>query len=235
MSRLGGTPPAVRAAAERVLNDLASDPAFAAHVARAEIDRLVAAGDMIPRERLQLGPGLELTPVGRLAEVEAALAKALNALDQDTPDVDVALGVLLDVLPEDEGSAAPTEDSDGNETKGRAAPEDSDEARHVPEDSDSRPPGMAAPEDSDAKAEDSANADEKPAKTPAKKTTGSRRSRELVKKTKDGRPTAMPTDDVEHHCAHCGTLVEFEVAKMSWIKNREVRCTDDFNLPRAAS
>jgi hypothetical protein len=89
------TPPAVRDAAERLVTDLAGDERFAAHVAKSEIDRLVAAGELIPIGRLQLGGGLELTPMGRVATLEGAVASALALLDADLPNKVDALRAVL--------------------------------------------------------------------------------------------------------------------------------------------
>jgi hypothetical protein len=201
MARFGGTPPAVRSAAERVLADLAGDPEFAAHVAQAEVDRLVANGSLIPRERLQLGPGLELTPVGRLSTVEDALLKALAALEQETPDVDAALVALSAVAVVADDDEADPEDEDTDDVE-----DDDVEVK---------------PEPDPAKA-----------RKPAAKKSGTRRS-EVVKKTSDGRPVAMPTEDEIHHCTICGEVAPYPISKMSWIKGREVRCEEHFNTPSA--
>jgi len=99
-------PPAVRDAAERLLVNLVADERFAAHVAKSEIERLVAAGELVPLARLQMAGGLELTPIGRLAAVEGALRSALALCDADLPNrLDAVRAVLQRVL--DSAPAAP--------------------------------------------------------------------------------------------------------------------------------
>lgn len=112
-------PPAVREAAERLIGFISNDDVLANHVAEGLIDSRVAAGKLIPVEKLQLGPGLTLAPAGRIPELEAAVAAAIQALDGDKPRVDEALVALHKVtapeLPEPEGAVAA--DPDAAETE----------------------------------------------------------------------------------------------------------------------
>lgn len=64
---------AAAAAAARLVETLAGDAEFVAAVAEAEITRRVAAGDLVPRARLEVAPGLEITPRGRVTRLENAL------------------------------------------------------------------------------------------------------------------------------------------------------------------
>lgn len=137
------TPPAVRDAAERLVTDLAGDERFAAHVAKSEIDRRVAAGELVPISRLQLGGGLELTPMGRVATLEGAIASALALLDADLPNkLDAVRAVLVRV-----GAATPTAPMPPSPVTGAPEPAEVVEAPvAVVKDQapDGRPAGMLA-------------------------------------------------------------------------------------------
>lgn len=65
-------PKPVLDAAVRLIETLAGDPSFVDAVAEDEIKRRVAAGLLVPIERLQVAAGLSLTPAGRLEQLEAA-------------------------------------------------------------------------------------------------------------------------------------------------------------------
>ena len=136
--------PAVRGAAERLLVDLAADEKFVAHVAKAEIDRRVAAGELVPIGRLQLGGGLELTPMGRVAALEGAVSSALALLDADLPNMaDAVRAVLAPALPSGQPVVPPIT---GSPEPAEVLVEEEPVAARPPD--DGRPPGMLAPGES---------------------------------------------------------------------------------------
>lgn len=99
----------VMLAARQLVETLAADPAFVTDVAEQEIARRVAAGSLIPAERLQVAPGLTLAPTGRIEALEDILAAILQEVDDDAlPQalVDKATG-LLDLDETDEPPALP--------------------------------------------------------------------------------------------------------------------------------
>lgn len=71
-------------AAQALVMTLASDETFVSAVAEQEIARRVALGELVPRERLQIMPGLELAPSGRLAALERA-ARTVVKFSEDLP------------------------------------------------------------------------------------------------------------------------------------------------------
>lgn len=92
--RRGQLPQAVREAAERLVAGLVDDEALAAHVAEQRIDAEIAAGRLVPIEKLTVVGGLVLAPAGRIGELEQAVAAAIAALSGDKSSVDDALLVL---------------------------------------------------------------------------------------------------------------------------------------------
>lgn len=69
-------PAGVAEAAHRLINALASDLDFRAQVAKAEIDRQVAAGLLIPVERLQVAGGLVLVNASEVDDLRAVVDQA---------------------------------------------------------------------------------------------------------------------------------------------------------------
>lgn len=126
-------PPALREIAERHLTGLAADTKFAAHVAKTEIERQIEAGELVPISRLQLGGGLELTPMGRVATLEAAIAAALELLDSDEADKLDALRAVLTEAREAKPAPAPA---------AKAKPADKAAPTGEAVSDDGRPPGM---------------------------------------------------------------------------------------------
>lgn len=142
--------PAVRDAAERLLVDLAADEKFVAHVAKAEIERRVAAGELVPISRLQLGGGLELTPMGRVAALEGAISSALALLDAELPNMaDAVRAVLTHAHPANAtpDPSTPTKLATPKPISGSPEPAEvvdpTPPAKEVPD--DGRPAGMVAP------------------------------------------------------------------------------------------
>lgn len=72
----------IMVAARNLVETLAQDPAFVTEIADREIERRVAAGLLIPVERLQVAPGLTLAPIGRVEELESTL----NAVLTEAPE-----------------------------------------------------------------------------------------------------------------------------------------------------
>lgn len=80
----GSKDPLVQMARD-LLSQLAEDPALVDHIAENEIARRVAAGVLVPAERLQLVPGLALVPAGRVEHLEHLLHEAQAAAGDHLP------------------------------------------------------------------------------------------------------------------------------------------------------
>lgn len=108
----------LRDAADSLLAAAMTSPAIIDAVSQAEIDRLVAAGELIPRERLQLGPGLELAPMGRMADLEHAIIDALEYIEANKPRK--ALQALWKVMPPPADEAGPGDEEPGDDAEPEA-------------------------------------------------------------------------------------------------------------------
>lgn len=108
------------AAGHRLIQAVLTDTELVAHIAEQEIDRRIQSGELIRAEALQLGGGLELTPVGRLRQLETFVASLTNP-DASTAGVAEAAAAAL------AGPAVPDEAEDDE-----AAPEDELERRRRP-------------------------------------------------------------------------------------------------------
>lgn len=196
-------------AGARAARMLAADTEFAQAVSRAEINRLITVGKLIPAERLMLGPGLELTPAGRLARLEAAVTEAIGFLDTDDAKVDEALIALM-------AAHAPLPGEQAQDTQPEPEPDgDADEPAPTPR----KTPAKKAPAKTAAK------------KAPAKKAaaakkTGARSTRIETKSA--SQPSTMPNDpDTEYRCGRCQTVVDLDVAKLSYIRTRMILCRNE--------
>lgn len=202
MTQAQTIPPAVRSAAETAVSGLLADRAFVAHVARQEVERLVASGTMVTAASLTLGQW-QFTPAGRMAALEAAISGALDLLAADEPDLEEVRALLWSTIPE--------EDDPHVELDLDPQPEDEPETAVEP------PPAKPKPV--------AKKATKKTSTAPAKA------KRPAVKKSATGRPVEMPTEDEEFFCSECEVEVDFETAKMSWIRTRLIRCVEHFNVP----
>lgn len=73
-------------AALSLVQTVAADEAFVSAVAEQEIARRIALGELVPRERLQIMPGLELAPAGRLAALERAARTVVKYAEEMPPE-----------------------------------------------------------------------------------------------------------------------------------------------------
>lgn len=128
--------------ARRLVDALAKDREFVEHVTNDEIEKRIAAGLLIPAERLQVAPGLTLVQVGRVEALEQLVADILDddqadALPQDI--LDRAHG-LLDPGPVDEPDPTPESGS------AEALPDEDEEAPEDDDDGEPEPPPQPEPE-----------------------------------------------------------------------------------------
>lgn len=155
-------------AARQLVEHLAGDAVFVKQVADEEISRRIAAGLLIPTDRLQLAPGLTLVPTGRIDALEGVLTAILDESDGvPQPLVDKATA-LLNVAP-------------------LAGPEDP----ALP----GAPPEPEPPADDDEPPVDDGPTDEEPApaKGPAEKKTRTRADRRPLP-TEPGKCTDCDTE-----------------------------------------
>lgn len=92
------------------------EPALVKALVEPRIQEMIAAGDLVPRSRLQLGVGLELGPVGL---EQAARALVAAAGEVDVPEIEGfsdALALLVRVLNRIEAPAVPDAAHDEPET-----------------------------------------------------------------------------------------------------------------------
>lgn len=136
-------PPAAREAAERLITALVDDEAFASFAAEAKIAADVAAGLLVPAEKLSIGGGLVLAPAGRIAELERAVQGAIAALSLDTPSVDDALLALHMATPASEPE--PTADTEPAGDTKEAAPDEAPDEPEPEEKHDKRLGGKRGP------------------------------------------------------------------------------------------
>lgn len=205
----------LRQAGDRLIAAVLAEPAIIDAVSKTRIDSLVEAGHLIPSERLVLGPGFELTPRGRLAELEEAIIEALDLLEAD--DGRKAMMALLKVMPDPEPDQV----------------EDQGPGSKDPVDVDADPvadPEPEAPEDDDEDGPESAIA-----AALAGLTAGPDEPEPEPAAT--GRPNGMPGPDDIEPCAVCGDGVPFDQSSMSWIRFRRVLCRPHFEgyNPKAAA
>lgn len=116
----------INAAAAALIETLATDREFVALIAEPEIERQVAAGDLIRAETLMVAPGLELVPIG----VREALRAHLQEIAEH-PEV-VSIEALADLRDRCGrllvgGEAPGPAESSGGDPAGQAPPPTDDE------------------------------------------------------------------------------------------------------------
>lgn len=142
-------PPAVRQAAEQLIDALAADPVLVAYISEAAIAAKVASGELVPAQRLMIGE-LMLQPVTRVAELEATIRTLNDAIDDaldalDAGDPGQAASVLAATIPPDEADEEvpvdePEFDDDGDEPEVGPEPEpDAEPERDVDPDPEPEP------------------------------------------------------------------------------------------------
>lgn len=120
-------------AARQLVEHLSNDPVFVKQVADEEIDRRVAAGLLIPTDRLQLAPGLTLAPTGRIESLEEILTAIIDGTEGIRQDlIDQAAGLLDFSGPPAPAAEEATEEEPA--LPGAPEPEPEPEDEPVPED-----------------------------------------------------------------------------------------------------
>lgn len=111
-------------AARQLVETLAADETFVRQVTDEEVARRVAAGTLIPAERLTVAPGLTLAPTGRIEALEDVLAAILQEVGDDGLSqalIDKATGLLtVDPTPGPALPGAPAGEEAGEEEEGPA-------------------------------------------------------------------------------------------------------------------
>lgn len=207
MPRADKTPPAVRDAAEGLIVSLLSQPELVAMVAEHEIQRQVNAGNLIPVSRLQMGPGLELAPRGRIAELEETIRQAIGFLG------DAEFKAAFDLLSKVD---APTTRSAPAET-----PANMPESMPVAE-------ALAGPEPKPGVRQEAEDED-KPNWLASRSQNGGGDGKPLPKEA-DGKPTDMPANGETRACEieGCDVEVDDKQGQMSFARFRKVMCRAHF-------
>lgn len=119
----------VSAAGTRLMETLLEDEDFVAHVAAAEIQRRIDAGELIEAEKLQLGGGLQLASSVRLGALERFVARVAEAGELDAEALsdlvwaatELAEGAIIDTSTAPAETAAADEPVDELEARRRPA------------------------------------------------------------------------------------------------------------------
>lgn len=119
-------PPAVAdfmaASARDYIVELLSEPSLIDALVEPRLQVLIARGDVIPRDRLQLGVGLELGPVGLEQAARALVAAAPGIELPEAPGFTEALTALIAVLERVAAPAVVSTISDAEDDEPEAAP-----------------------------------------------------------------------------------------------------------------
>lgn len=102
------------------------EPALVTALVEPRIQQLIAAGDLVPRSRLQLGVGLELGPVGLEQAARALVAAAGEIKMPEIEGFSEALALLVRILNRVEAPAVPeptSSDEEDDELEAKAADE----------------------------------------------------------------------------------------------------------------